>query len=86
MDNRADYIARHKQRFMDELFDLIRIPSVSSLKEHLSDMLRATEYLRQKFLEVDGNHSPNENYPVSHFCKGIETIPLFYIYFTEYSK
>jgi acetylornithine deacetylase/succinyl-diaminopimelate desuccinylase-like protein len=34
-------------------------------------------------LESDAIHSPNENYPVENFYKGIETIPYFYKYFTE---
>jgi len=29
-------------------------------------------------LESDSIHSPNENYPLYNFFKGIETIPLFY--------
>lgn len=37
-------------------------------------------------LDSDAIHSPNENYPVSHFFKGIETIPLFYKYFCELKK
>ncbi|MDL2230927.1 M20/M25/M40 family metallo-hydrolase, partial [Bacteroidales bacterium OttesenSCG-928-L19] len=34
-------------------------------------------------LESDAIHSPNENYKVEHFFKGIETIPYFYQYFAE---
>lgn len=34
-------------------------------------------------LESDACHSPNENYPLENFFKGIETIPHFYQYFTE---
>jgi acetylornithine deacetylase/succinyl-diaminopimelate desuccinylase-like protein len=34
-------------------------------------------------LESDAIHSPNENYPLENFFKGIETIPYFYWYFTE---
>lgn len=34
-------------------------------------------------LESDAIHSPNENYPLFNFYKGIETIPYFYKYFTE---
>ena len=34
-------------------------------------------------LESDAIHSPNENYPVWNFFKGIETITYFYKYFTE---
>lgn len=37
-------------------------------------------------LGSDAIHSPNENYPVEHFFKGIETIPYFYHYFTELMK
>jgi acetylornithine deacetylase/succinyl-diaminopimelate desuccinylase-like protein len=35
-------------------------------------------------LESDACHSPNENYPLENFYKGIETIPLFYKYFAGY--
>jgi len=34
-------------------------------------------------LDSDAIHSPNENYPLFNFFKGIETIPLFYKYFAE---
>lgn len=37
-------------------------------------------------LESDAIHSPNENFPLENFYKGIETIPLFYKYFTEYNS
>ncbi|MEI6434902.1 MAG: dipeptidase [Bacteroidota bacterium] len=37
-------------------------------------------------LESDANHSPNENFPLENFFKGVETIPYFYKYFTEMSK
>ncbi|MBO4739248.1 MAG: dipeptidase [Bacteroidales bacterium] len=34
-------------------------------------------------LGSDAIHSPNENYPLEQFFKGIETIPYFYKYFAE---
>ncbi|MCO6500520.1 MAG: dipeptidase [Vicingus serpentipes] len=37
-------------------------------------------------LDSDAIHSPNEHYGVFNYLKGIETIPLFYKYFTDYSK
>ncbi|PCJ01530.1 MAG: peptidase dimerization domain protein [Flavobacteriales bacterium] len=37
-------------------------------------------------LDSDAIHSPNEHYGVFNYFKGIETIPLFFKYFTEYSK
>jgi acetylornithine deacetylase/succinyl-diaminopimelate desuccinylase-like protein len=37
-------------------------------------------------LNSDAIHSPNEHFGVFNYLKGIETIPLFYKYFTELSK
>jgi acetylornithine deacetylase/succinyl-diaminopimelate desuccinylase-like protein len=37
-------------------------------------------------LESDAIHSPNENYPLFNFYKGIETIPLFFKYFAILSR
>lgn len=37
-------------------------------------------------LESDAIHSPNENYPLFNFYKGIETIPLYYRYYAELKK
>jgi len=37
-------------------------------------------------LDSDAIHSPNEHFGVFNFLKGIETIPLFYKYFTELSR
>ncbi len=37
-------------------------------------------------LDSDAIHSPNEHYGVFNYLKGIETIPLFFKYYTEMSK
>ncbi|WP_298494084.1 dipeptidase [uncultured Algibacter sp.] len=37
-------------------------------------------------LDSDAIHSPNEHFGIWNYLKGIETIPLFYKYFTELSK
>ena len=37
-------------------------------------------------LDSDAIHSPNEHFGVWNYLKGIETIPYFYKYFTEFSK
>lgn len=44
------YVETHKQRFLDELFELIRIPSVSSLPAHKPDMYRAAEKWKELLL------------------------------------
>jgi acetylornithine deacetylase/succinyl-diaminopimelate desuccinylase-like protein len=51
----ADYVTSNKQRFLDELKDFLRIPSVSTLPEHQPDIARAAQFvadsLRQAGLE-----------------------------------
>ena len=37
-------------------------------------------------LDSDALHSPNENYGLFNFFKGIETIPLFYKHYAELMK
>lgn len=37
-------------------------------------------------LDSDAIHSPNEHFGIYNFLKGIETIPLFYKYFTELAR
>lgn len=37
-------------------------------------------------LDTDAIHSPNEHFGIFNYLKGIETIPLFYKYFTELYK
>ena len=37
-------------------------------------------------LESDAIHSPNENYPLEQFYKGIETIPYFYKHYVKLKK
>lgn len=59
------YIEENKDRFLDELFDLIRIPSISSEAARKDDMLKAAEYWKKTILnagadkavimETDGN-------------------------------
>ncbi len=44
MNQIKDYIQANKQRFLDELFGVIRIPSISSDPAHKEDMFRVQEY------------------------------------------
>lgn len=46
------YIDTHQQRFLDELFDLLRIPSVSADSRHKGDVRKAAEYLVTKLQQA----------------------------------
>ncbi|MEZ5083833.1 MAG: dipeptidase [Bacteroidales bacterium] len=52
MENLKSYIEQNKDRFLEELFGLIRIPSISSLSDHKNDMLRAAEYWKNTLLKA----------------------------------
>lgn len=50
MDELHNYIALNKQRFLKELLELIRIPSVSAQPEHNADMHEAAEWIRRNLI------------------------------------
>ncbi|HOE05436.1 MAG TPA: dipeptidase [Bacteroidales bacterium] len=51
MNTIKNYIEANKDRFLDELFGLIRIPSISSMSEHKHDMKVAAEYWKKTLLD-----------------------------------
>ncbi len=62
-----EYISRNQDRFFEELFSLLRIPSVSSLAENKGDMVRCAERLVELLLEAGADSAsvcPTEGHPV----------------------
>jgi acetylornithine deacetylase/succinyl-diaminopimelate desuccinylase-like protein len=55
------FIHESRQRWLDELFDWLRIPSVSARPEHQPDMLRAAEWLAFQLRYIG--------------CTGVELLP-----------
>lgn len=51
------YVEENKERFLEELFGLIRIPSVSSVKAHKPDMYKAAEYWKKTLLEAGADRA-----------------------------
>ncbi len=50
MNEINNYVETHEKRFLEELFELIRIPSISSLPAHKPDMYRAAEKWKEILL------------------------------------
>lgn len=46
------YIQENKDRFLDELFDLLRIPSISAESAHKDDMVSCAEHIAQSLIEA----------------------------------
>ena len=48
MANWENYLESNKSRFLDEMLDFIRIPSISALSEHAGDIQRAGEWVANR--------------------------------------
>jgi acetylornithine deacetylase/succinyl-diaminopimelate desuccinylase-like protein len=57
MENLKAYIAENQQRFLDELFELIRIPSISSESAHEADMYRAAKLWKKILLDCGADRA-----------------------------
>ena len=52
IDQVINYINDNRQRYVDELFELLRIPSVSAVSEHKDDVARAAEFVAEQFRSI----------------------------------
>jgi len=84
MQNIKQFIERNQQHFLDELFGLIRIPSISSEEKHKPDMLRAAEYWVQLLLKAGADKAelmPTTGNPVVYGEKIINPeLPTILVY------
>lgn len=75
MNQIEKYIEEHKDRFIQELFGLIRIPSISSQSEHKADMYKAAEYWKELLLSSGADKAEvfeTEGNPVTYAEKIID--------------
>ncbi len=84
MEYIKNYIEEHKERFLEELFGLIRIPSISSEAAHKDDMLRAAEYWKDTILAAGADRAEimsSEGNPVVYGEKIInKSLPTVLVY------
>ncbi len=78
------YIQENNERFLEELFGLIRIPSISSLAAHKNDMYKAAEYWKKTLLDAGADKAQiyeTEGNPVVYAEKIIDSnLPTVLIY------
>jgi len=84
MQNIQQFIETNQHRFLDELFGLIRIPSISSEEKHKPDMIRAAKYWAQLLLKAGAGKAevvPTTGNPVVYGEKIINPdLPTILVY------
>ena len=77
------YIDQQAARFQDELFDFLRIPSVSARSEHSTDVRRAADWFaercREAGLQASVNESPGHPIVLAEW-RGAKDAPTVLIY------
>ena len=67
MEKALVYINENKDRFISELFDVLRIPSISAQSSHKEDMVRCAEHLAVALAKAGADVAeviPTEGNPV----------------------
>lgn len=70
-----DYESANKDRFLAELLELLRIPSISARSEHKADMVTCAEAMKKRLLEAGADSAtiyPTDGHPVVYAEKIID--------------
>jgi acetylornithine deacetylase/succinyl-diaminopimelate desuccinylase-like protein len=84
MEKLTSYLDSNKQRFLDELFDLLRIPSVSADPKFKDDVLRTAEFVKDKLIAAGAENvvlEQTKGYPVVYGDKIFDpSLPTVLVY------
>jgi len=75
MNSWKEYQEKNKDRFLNEMMDLLRVPSISAKSEHKEDMKKTAELVKQRLLEAGADKAevmPTEGHPVVYAEKIID--------------
>lgn len=79
-----NYIAANKDRFLDELIDLLKVPSVSADPAYSKDVLRTAELLKSRLEEIGVDKvevCPTAGYPIVYGEKIVDSsLPTVLVY------
>ncbi len=70
-----EYQEKNKERFLNEMLDLLRIPSVSAKSKHKADMLKCAELVKQRMIDAGCDKAEvmtTDGYPVVYGEKIID--------------
>lgn len=84
MEKVNNYVEQHKERFLEELFGLMRIPSISSENAHKEDMIKAAHYWKESIIKAGVGKAevmPSDGNPVVYGEKIIDpALPTILVY------
>jgi acetylornithine deacetylase/succinyl-diaminopimelate desuccinylase-like protein len=84
MINFNDLVQTNKDRFLEELFELLRIPSVSADPKHSSDMIKTAELVKFHLEKAGADKveiCPTKGYPIVYGEKILDpTLPTILVY------
>ncbi len=82
-----DYQGKNKERFLDELLELLRIPSVSARSEHKEDMMKCAEAVQRRLLEAGAGKAEiyaTDGHPVVYAEKITDPAPPTVLVYGHY--
>ena len=84
MSNFLAYVQEHQNRFLEELFSLIRIPSISADSNYATDMHKAAGAVKDALVKAGCRHTelcPTKGFPIVYGEKIIDaTLPTVLVY------
>ena len=84
MESVTSYIQANKSRFIDELIDLLKIPSISADSAYANDVLKTAEAVKQRLEEAGCDLveiTPTKGHPIVYGEKLIdESLPTVLVY------
>lgn len=79
-----NFIHENKERFLNELLDLLKIPSVSADPSYKGDLVKAAEFLKGRFLELEMDRVeiyPTNGHPIVYAEKVVDSsLPTVLVY------
>ena len=75
MEEWKEYQEKNRERFLNEMMELLRIPSVSAKSEHKSDMIKCAKAVKQSFLNSGADKAEvmqTDGFPVVYAEKIID--------------
>ena len=84
MNNISAYQQEHQQRFLDELLDLLRLPSISADSAYKEDVLKTANFVKEQLIKAGADRvelCPTAGYPIVYGEKIIDpNLPTIGVY------